>query len=73
MLLQQLVVELHHSLMLLELQQALAEVQRQRKTHLLQRFQVLRPSVHLQEARASLRVLFLKMMECCGEAQMITE
>lgn len=58
MFLQQLVVELHHSLVLLELQQALAEVQSQWKTHLLQRFQVLRLSVHLQEARASLRVLF---------------
>lgn len=45
---QQLVVELHHSLVLLQLQQALAEVESQRKTHFLQRFQVLRLSVHLQ-------------------------
>lgn len=36
MLLQQLVIELHHPLVLLELQQALAQVEGQRKAHFLQ-------------------------------------
>lgn len=47
-LLQQLVVELHHPLVLLELQQALAQVEAQRKTHFLQRLRVLGLSVHLR-------------------------
>lgn len=54
MLLQQLVIELHHSLVLLELQQALAEVEAQRKTHLLQGLQVLGLFVHLQGKRTPL-------------------
>lgn len=47
MLLQQLVVELHHFLVLLELQHALAEVESQRQTHFLQRFPVLAVLIHL--------------------------
>lgn len=45
--LQQLVVELHHSLVLTELQHALAQVEGQRKSHFLQRLGVLALPVHL--------------------------
>lgn len=48
MLLQQLVIELHHPLVLLELQQALAQVKGQRKRRFLQQLQVLGLSVHLR-------------------------
>ena len=46
-LLQQLVVELHHLLVLFELQQALAQIESQRKTHFLQRLPVLGLLLHL--------------------------
>lgn len=73
MYLQQLVVELHHAPVLLQLQQALAEVESQRKTHFVQRFRVLRPSVHLQArgGQGVIRGFLLKMMQGCGEARRI--
>lgn len=50
MLLQQLVVELHHLLVLCELQHALAQVESQRETHFFQRLPVVRLLVHLRRA-----------------------
>lgn len=47
-LLQQLVVELHHLLELAQLQQALAQVESYRQANLLQRLPVLAVPVHLQ-------------------------
>lgn len=41
MLLQQLVVELHHLLVLFELQHALTQIESQRKAHFLQRLPVI--------------------------------
>lgn len=49
--LQQLVVELHHLLVLFELQHALAQVESQRKTHFLQRLPLVCLLVHLPRTR----------------------
>ncbi|TNN72736.1 hypothetical protein EYF80_017020 [Liparis tanakae] len=46
-----LVVELHHLLVVFELQQTLAEVQSQRKTHFLQRVPVLARPIHLKSTK----------------------
>lgn len=52
MLPQQLGVELHHLLVLFQLQHALAEVESQRKPHLFQRLPVLALLIHLRGIRS---------------------
>lgn len=69
MLLQQLVIELHHSLVLLELQLALAEVEAQRKTHLLQGLQVLGLFVHLQGREDAVRGQRRKLLKHDGASR----